>query len=61
MKPSCRRCGCAYTLHTHYRAETDCGRCGPRLCPGYAPRTTLGDLLWMARALLAVWRTRHHH
>lgn len=28
-------CGCPALVHEHYRAGSDCGRCGPSLCPRY--------------------------
>lgn len=61
MPPLCRRCGCAAESHRHHRPGRDCGACGRDRCPAYAPPgMTLGDWLWMGRALLALWRTRHY-
>lgn len=31
------RCGCKRDPHDHYRAGSDCARCGPVLCPGWRP------------------------
>ena len=60
MRPRCR-CGCPHEAHLHYRRGTNCSRCGWRQCPSYRPpRTTLGDVLWIGRAALALWRTRHY-
>jgi len=36
MVPNCYRCGCEASVHHHYRAGTDCGRCGKEKCWGYA-------------------------
>lgn len=30
-------CGCSRELHEHLRAGSDCGRCGPQVCPGWRP------------------------
>jgi hypothetical protein len=31
------RCGCTRDAHDHYRAGTDCGRCGAMICPSWRP------------------------
>lgn len=35
-----RPCACGHPAgtHKHYRAGTDCGSCGPALCPAYRYR-----------------------
>lgn len=38
-------CGHAKAAHQHYRRGTDCGVCGPRLCPGYRPPGWRGLLI----------------
>lgn len=55
MRPSCR-CGHSWEIHQHHRARDDCGVCHD--CRTYRRPRTPG-WLWLARALLAVWRTRN--
>lgn len=31
----CLFCGCPEEAHEHYRAGTDCGRCGRDKCPNF--------------------------
>lgn len=57
--PVCR-CGHVRDLHEHYRAGTDCGVCGPELCPSYCrpPAHLAQAAAQRINRLLAIIRSR---
>jgi hypothetical protein len=57
---ACRRCGCEESVHCHYRAGLDCGRCGREKCPEfqaklYSPRRLAFDTACFLVALAVLW------